>query len=137
MCVLGCPPLTEGLLYSRRAHSSSLVCLSLTVALVTLTHEVVCVCVCVVFVLLLICVLEFLILTPSGPGRWATVCYMIRVKLCQKGICTVDRTKYVYEEATMATAWCATPPRSEGVVLTFIHVIAVCRPLHAFTQEYK
>lgn len=66
----------------------SVVCLPLTGALLTLTQKDVCmwvcVCVCVavwkwglVFVLLLICVLDFLILAPSGVGRWATVCYTI------------------------------------------------------------
>lgn len=70
----------------------SVVCLPLTGALLTLTHEDARVCetdtethragvrVCVwkcglVFVLLLICVLDFLILAPSGVGRWASVCY--------------------------------------------------------------
>lgn len=58
----------------------SVVCLPLTGALLTLTHKDVCVCVSecgLVFVLLLICVLDFLILAPSGLGRWATVCYTI------------------------------------------------------------
>lgn len=49
----------------------------------------ICGCVCVVllmvFVLLLICVLDFLILTPSGLGRWGTVCYMIQGSFAKKG----------------------------------------------------
>lgn len=71
----------------------SVVCLPLTGALLTLTHKDVfgvCVCVCVlfarvVFVLLLIGVLDFLILAPSGVGRWATVCYTIWGLFAKKG----------------------------------------------------
>lgn len=44
---------------------------------------------------------------------------------CQKGICTVDRSKYVYEEATMATVWCSPGPRTGGIVLTFIYLFTV------------
>lgn len=38
---------------------------------------------------------------------------------CQKGICTVDRSKYVYEQATMTTVWCR-PGRHWGELLLFI-----------------
>lgn len=48
--------------------------------------------------------------------------------LCQKGICTVERSKYVYEEATMATVWCSRGPSTGGIVFTFIYLFSVCRP---------
>lgn len=48
--------------------------------------------------------------------------------LCQKGICTVDRSKYVYEKATMATVWCSPGPSTGGIVLTFIYLFSVYRP---------
>lgn len=48
--------------------------------------------------------------------------------LCQKGICTVDRSKYVYEEATMATVWCSPGPSTGGIVFTFIYLFSTNRP---------
>lgn len=92
----------------------------------------VCVCVCaLVFVLLLICVLDFFHFNPIWVGQVGHCLLHDPGKLCQKGICTVDRTKYVYEEATMVTVWCNTEPSSKGVVLTFIYLIAI------WTKENK
>lgn len=48
--------------------------------------------------------------------------------LCQKRICTVDCSKYVYEEATMATVWCSPGPGTGGIVLSFIYLFAVDVP---------
>lgn len=120
------------------------VCLPLTVALLpshTRIYVCLCVCVCVrtcalgrvrvlVFVLLLICVLDFFHFNPIWVGQVGHCLLHNPGKLCQRGICTVDRTKYVYEEATMVTGWCRTEPSSEGV-LTFIYFIAI------WTLEYK
>ena len=43
--------------------------------------------------------------------------------LCQKGICTVDHSKYVYEEATMATVWCSPGPSTVGSCMGFYLII--------------
>lgn len=86
----------------------------------------VCVCVCALaFVMLLICVLDFFHFNPIWVGQVGRCLLHDPGKLCQKGICTVDHTKYVYEEAAMVTVWCSTEPSSEGVVLTFIYLIAI------------
>lgn len=78
------------------------------------------------FVLLLICVLDvFFLFNPIWVGQVGHCLLHDPGKLCQKGICTVGRTKYVYEETTLVTVWCSTEPSSEGVVLTFIYSIAI------------
>lgn len=58
--------------------------------------------------------------------------------LCQKGICTVDRLKYVYEEATMATVWCNPGPSTEGIVLfLFIYLLSTSHLLNAINMQKK
>lgn len=138
MYVWGHPPIIEVLFFQQGtlALSVSSLCLPLTGVLLTLENKVICmslcVCVCVlVFVLLLICVLDFFHFNPIWVGQVGHCLLHDPGKLCQKGICTVDRTKYVYEEATMVTVWCSTEPSSEGVVLTFIYLIAI------WTKENK
>lgn len=128
-----------------RAHSPSLYSSSYRSAVNPDTQGYVCVFVCVsvcarTFVLcsgvcpasnLFFAFFIFFYFNPIWFGQVGHCLLHDPGKLCQKGICTVDHTKYVYEEATMVTVWCRTEPSSEGVVPTFIYLIAI------WAQAYK